>query len=163
MDYFEFEKDFKKKIGQLKLPRGAELLVPLTTMSTPFGWTVEFFISFSDAHHIMIFENYSKLAGLYASRKLGWAYHYGPVTPGQLGSDGSLTKGSCTDPLVIRIDTARIGLHLHFNSQNPHYKQSEVAGLDLEDIDCWKFIKGVLKHRQSGKSVDEVFGFKIKN
>lgn len=163
MDYFEFEKDFKKKIGQLKLPPGASIQAPVVRVSAPpFGWTIELFVRFQDGMHVRIWENYGKIAGLFDSRRIAWAYHYGPVVMGQEAPDGTIVRGSCSDPLLLRIDTANIGLHLHFNAQDPHYKQAELTGLALDSVDSWKFIKAVLKHQQTGKGLDSIFGFKIK-
>lgn len=163
MDYFEFEKDFKEKIGQLKLQSGDSLQPPIAKVSAPpFGWTIELFVRFQDGMHIRTWENYGKIAGLLDSRRIAWAYHYGPVVTGQEASDGTLVKGACSDPLVLRIDTTTIGPHLHFNAHNPHYKQEDVGGLALESVDSWKFIKAVLKHRHTGKGLDSILGFKIK-
>lgn len=162
MDFLEFEKDFNRRKQLLKLPRDASAQAPvLKAIAVPYVWTFEFFIKFSDDMHIRLWEHYGKFAGLQASRRLHWAYHYGPIAPGQIGSDGTLAKGTCTDPLVLRIDTANIGLHLHVDAQEPHYRQAQIGGLNLSNVDSWRFIKDILKHRQSGKAVSEVFGFKV--
>ena len=162
MDYFSFEKEFKRKLSQLKLPAGASWQAPLLKVTAPpLGWIVELFLRFADDTHVRIWEDYGKVAGLQLSRRRRWAYHYGPIMPHQIGSDGTLVKGACTDPLELRIDTTD-GLHLHFRSQNPHYRQASIDGLTIESVDCWTFIRAVLKHRQSNKGLDEILGFKIK-
>jgi hypothetical protein len=158
VDFFEFESLFKAKLSKLRLPADAEMQEPeVRATAPPLAWQIEFFVTFSDGTYIRIWEMYDKFAGLYASRKTQWAYHYG--SPQRKNANGEMTWEP-DDPVVIRIDTCS-GLHLHYKARDPHYPQSAIKGAKLADVDCWQFIKNIVKYRQAKQEVLTVFGFKI--
>ena len=127
-------------------------------LRVPLSWTVSMTFEFGDNNHIAVWENHDKFAGLQESRRIAWSYHYGPVTARD--SKGRAIQGAASDPLTIRIDTCS-GLHLHYASQEPHYPQSRITGLDLQSVDAIGFVKAVLKHRKSGKDFKKILGFKL--
>jgi hypothetical protein len=160
VDLFEFGRNFDAELKRLKLPQEAKLQEPeIESTLPPLMWQVEFFISFQDGLCIAIWESWDKFAGLQDSRRIQWSYHYGAAAR---DSSGRLLQSEPDSPVTIRIDTCGGKEHLHYLAREPHYSPSSVLGLDLESVDCWQFIKGVLRHRKTGKPVDQVFGFKIK-
>lgn len=159
MDLFEFSRAFEAKIKRLKLPLDAELQEPeMDSSLPPLVWQVSFFISFSDGTCIAIWELYEKIKGLQASRRTQWSYHYGSV---KKENSGKLVQAEADAPLEIRVDTCGGAAHLHFQAREPHYPPSKVRGLDLQSLDCWQFIKNVLRHRETKKPINEIFGFEI--
>jgi hypothetical protein len=113
----------------------------------------------SDHKHISIWESYDKVGGLQLSKRVQWSYHYG-FTDNE-DEEGRALRGKPDDPLDIRIDTCG-GLHMHYQKREPHYKQSNITGLDLRDVDAIEFIRGVIKHRTKGYAFTKIFGFRIK-
>ncbi|MGH9565056.1 MAG: hypothetical protein ACRD4F_10200 [Candidatus Angelobacter sp.] len=140
------------------MPEDARLHEPMIDVTLPpLTWRVTFFISFQDGLTIRIWEFYDRFSRLEASRRVQWSYHYGQYAAGAAASP---LKGEPDDPVIIRIDTTS-GLHMHYRARDPHYEQSRIKGLDLQSVDCWRFINNVLKHRRTEKPIDEVFGFKL--
>lgn len=160
MDYFEFRRTFEANLKSLKLASDCTLQEPSwEEYAPPLFWSVEAMFQFTDGKHIRIREYYSKFAGLQMSRKTSWSYHYGSTQA--TDADGYAVRGNPDDPLEIRIDTCS-GLHLHYQKREPHFEQNRVVGLDLNDMNWLKFVKGVLRHRQSGLPFTKIFGFKLK-
>ena len=160
MDYFEFRRTFEASLKGLKLATDCVLQEPhWEEYAPPLVWSVEVVFQFTDRKHIRIREYYSKFAGLQMSRKTSWSYNYGSTEA--TDADGHALRGNPDDPLDIRIDTCS-GLHLHYEKREPHYDQEKVLGLDLLDIDWFKFVKGVFRHRKTGQPFTKIFGFKLK-
>lgn len=159
MDVFQHQKNLEKSLNNIRLPSGCNLRQPeWESTNPPHFWTVEFFIDFSDGKHIRIWESYSKISGLQMSRKLQWAYHYGETA--NFSEGGQAGRGNPDDPVDLRIDTCG-GLHMHYKSREPHYKQSEIKGLNLSEYGALDFIKDVLKHRKTSKPLNMVIGFEV--
>ena len=123
------------------------------------SWSLEAVFRFTDAKHISIWETYDKFAKLQMSRKIQWSYHYGPTEI--TDEDGDALRGDPNDPVDIRIDTTS-GLHMHYQTRQPHLDQSRISGLDLGSIDAFTFIRSVLKHRKTGQPFTKIFAFRIK-
>jgi hypothetical protein len=159
VDVLEFSRSFDAKIKRLKLPSDAKLQEPdLESTLPPLTWQIEFFISFTDGSCIRIWELYEKVKGLYDSHRTQWSYHYGAAAR---EPSGRLRQAAADAPVVVRIDTCGGTEHLHYRAREPHYSPAQIVGLDLKSIDCWQFIKNVLKHRDTGKAVDQVFGVQV--
>lgn len=160
MDYFEFRRWFEASLSKTKLPSDCTLQEPhWVEFAPPLFWSVEAVFRFTDQKHIRVWENYDKFAGLQMSRKTQWSYHYGVTEV--IDEDGDAVQGNPDDPVDIRIDTCS-GLHLHYQTREPHYDQSQISGLDLSSIDAFKFVRGVLRHRKTGQPFTKVFGFRIR-
>jgi hypothetical protein len=160
VDYFSFRKAFETALGKLRLPDGCHQQEPSWEPTVaPYFWTVEVVFDFADGKHIRIWESYDKIAGLYMSRKVQWAYHYGDTA--SFDEAGGAVRGSPDDPLDLRIDTCG-GVHLHYGKREPHYRQEDIDGLTISDVDALSFVRAVLTQRQTGKSLAEVLKFKIK-
>jgi hypothetical protein len=114
---------------------------------------------FSDNKYIRIAERYEKWGGLVGlSRKNSYAYHYGDIVK---SGDAGLPAYGPGDPVDIRIDNSCSPIHLHYLAPNPHYPNSAVRGLDLEDMDMFAFVKGIFRHRSSKKPINEIFKFQV--
>jgi hypothetical protein len=160
VDYLEFKRSFEAELSKLKTPADCKVQEPdWEPLRVPLSWTVEMFLEFDDNNHIHIWESHDKFAGLYDSRRIAWSYHYGEITTRDEHS--KIVQGPPGAPLQIRIDTCS-GLHLHYGAREPHYQQERIAGLELIDVDAFRFMKAVFRHRRSGKSLMQTLGFKIK-
>jgi hypothetical protein len=160
VDYFEFRRSFESSLSKLTLPSDCILQEPnWEILAPPLSWSVEAVLRFSDQKHIRVRERYDKFAKLEMSRKIQWSYHYGPTEV--TDEDGDAIRGNANDPLDIRVDTCS-GLHLHYQTREPHLDQKQISGLVLESIDAFKFVRGVLRHRKTGQPFTKIFGFKIK-
>jgi hypothetical protein len=160
VDYLEFKRSFESGLSKLKLPADCKLQEPVwTPLRVPLSWSVEFALEFDDNNYIHIWENHDKFAGLYASRRIAWSYHYGEITTRD--ADNKIVQGPADGPVQIRIDTCS-GLHLHYQAREPHYSQDRISGLDLSSVDAFRFMKAVFKHRSKGKDFPHTLGFKIK-
>jgi hypothetical protein len=93
VDYFEFKRSFETALSKLKLPADCKLQEPhWTVLRVPLAWMIDVFFEFDDNNHIHIWESHDKFAGLHASRKISWSYHYGEIT--SRDKDG---KGDCPE------------------------------------------------------------------
>jgi len=128
-------------------------------LRVPLSWSVEVFFVFRDGKHIRTWETHDKFAGLQASRRIAWAYHYGDITTRD--SSGLVIQGPADGPVDVRIDTCTSGPHLHYQAQQPHYPPTRIAGLDLTQLGALKFVKAIFRHRSSGKDLQRVLGFKL--
>jgi hypothetical protein len=159
VDYFEFRKSLEQSLGRLKLPSGSRIREPdWLVIRPPLSWTVEVVVDFPEKH-VRIWESHDRFAGLQASRRIQWAYHYGETA--SFDEVGDSVRGKPDDPLDLRIDTAG-GLHMHYGKRNPHYKQEEIEGLDLASVGAIDFIRTVLKHMKTGRPLNSLLGFRIK-
>lgn len=113
---------------------------------------------FTDNKYIRIWEDHCRVKGLQESRRARMAYHYGPVP--KLDASG-IPIYVATAPVDIRIDNSAQRIHLHFAAPEPHIFQENVAKLDLAKLDMFTFVRGIFKHRSTGKPLDKVLGFKI--
>lgn len=159
MDYLTFRKSFEKTLGKLRLPDDCQQREPCWEPVSWHVWQVLVFFDFSNDEHIRIWESYDKIAKLDMSRKTQWSYHYGDTAT--FDENGDAVRGAPNDPLDLRIDTNR-GIHMHYQTHQPHYKQEDIEGIDLAAVGALDFVRAVLTHRRTGKSLSEVLGFKIK-
>lgn len=135
MDYFSFRKSFEAKLSSLKIPSDCALQEPTWEITAPpYFWSLEVFFRFSDQKHVRIWESHGKFAGLQESRRIQWAYHYGPLET--TGVNEEVTQGS-------------------------HYDASHISGLDLKTVDSWNFLRAVFKHRKTGQQFTKILDFKI--
>jgi hypothetical protein len=158
VDYFEFKRKFDAEHDAFVLPADCkELGDPLFLAVTQYSWQFKWYLQFSADKFIRIWEHHKRMAGLQDSRRLTFAYHYGDITA--LGKDGLPTHGS-DKPVDFRIDNSLQRVHLHLGSP-AHIYQENVQNLDLNSVGMFDFLRGVFKHRSSGKDFARVFGFKI--
>jgi hypothetical protein len=160
VDYPSFKRRFDQAYANLKLPPECiEQKPPTVTNVRLFSWTFDWVLIFNDDNkYLRVRESHDKVAGLLMSRRLGFAFHYGPIV--KQGASGDIIRES-TDPVDIRIDKSRGHVHMHYQAPGPHYTQEKVKGLTLDSVDMLRFVRAVLQHRQSGKSISEILGFEI--
>jgi hypothetical protein len=157
VDYLTFRKSFEKALAKLRLPDDCKQREPSWEQVSWHFWQVLVFFDFPDKH-IRIWESYDKIAKLDMSRRTQWSYHYGDTAT--LDENGDATRGAPDDPLDLRIDTTR-GIHMHYLTREPHYKQEAIKGIDLATVGALDFVRAVLTHRRTGKPLSEVLGFRI--
>src|SRR5712692_4491776 len=121
---------------------------------------MEWFLIFTNPKtYIRIKENFAKRAGLQISRRIHFAYHYGPLTKTDLRG---IPDGEPADPLFVRIDNVGRPPHLHHQDDpTDHIPQSRITGLVLEKVDLFDFVKAAFRHRLSGKSIAVELGYGI--
>jgi len=162
VDYLEFLRWFRQQKGALKFPKDCtELLSPDTHPTSSLVWTIEWILKFTDDTYLRIWEHHTRQAGIIDSRRLGFSYHYGPLT-GVNANGIPIYKRS--DPVEIRVDNSLNSgeVHLHFGAPDPHYFQDSVDGLILNDLGMFTFIKAIWKHRAKGQELQKLLGFRIK-
>ena len=161
MDYLQFKKWFDKHYAKLQLPADCREVQELTvTAASSLVWFLSWYLQFVDANYIRLWESYdrqSRMIGV--SRRVSLAYHYGPIV--QIGAD-NLPKHDSKDPVHIRIDNSCQPIHLHLGAPEPHYPQTRIEGLELNDLDMFRFLTGVFSHRSSGKPIQDTLGFVVK-
>lgn len=103
-------------------------------------------------------EHHVKRFGLEESDRKAFSFHYGVITA---KAANGVPTWRAEDPVDIRID--KLGAtHLHYREQNPHYPQTSVQGLVLDRIEMFQFLNAILKHRSSGRTIQDVLHFKLK-
>ena len=60
----------------------------------------------------------------------------------------------------FRIDNSALKIHLHLGGPQ-HIYQANVEKLNLDSVDMFSFVRGIFKHRSTGKDFNKVFGFRI--
>jgi hypothetical protein len=160
-DYTTFRTFVDKQYSALTLPADCKETHPLDIIRTTMdSWHLRWYLEFVDNKYIRIaerYENFAKLVG--ASRRVYVAFHYGEIV--NRGSDG-LPGHKPANPVDIRIDDSCSPIHLHYKAPNPHHPNDSVEGIDLDDMDMFTFVDGIFKHRSKKKSLDAIFGFKIR-
>lgn len=171
MDYVEFRAWFDKNEARLVLPADCALFLPPTVNNpTSYLWTLEWVLHFtSDNRYLRIWEHHNKVAGLIECRRVQFSFHYGPLS--HFDANGKpevdelgVPRYMSSDPVDIRIDNSCPGrrAHLHYGGPVPHYGQEQVEGMDLGKADMFRFIEAVLKHRNDGKAIAKLLGFRTK-
>jgi hypothetical protein len=160
VDPLSFRRKVDKAYANLELPPDCVEQKPRTIINSRlFSWTFDWLLVFkSDDKYLRVRESYEKMAGLLMSRRLGFAFHYGPIV--KQNANGDVIHES-SDPVDIRIDKSRGHTHMHYQAPSPHYAQENVKGITLDSIGMFEFVRAVLQHRKSGKDISEILGFKI--
>jgi hypothetical protein len=158
VDYFEFKRQFDAEHDALVIPGDCqEIAEPEFVIATPYSWHLTWYLKFDDGKFARIWEHHSKIAGLQDARRINLAYHYGPIQG--LDKDRLPAYGS-EKPVDIRIDNSAQKIHLHLGGP-AHIYQEKIEKLDLESVDMFTFVRGIFKHRSTGKDFAKVFGFKV--
>lgn len=160
MDYIQFKKSFDTSYKTLELPAECKELDLSFYPASSLVWWLEWYLQFDDKKYARLWERYDRYGGMInMSRRVSLAYHYGPVM--RVGAD-KLPAYDAKDPVDIRIDNSCQPIHLHLGAPLPHYPQSRIDGLQLTDLDTFDFVRAILSHRASGKTIQETLGFVIK-
>jgi hypothetical protein len=161
-DYLAYKRWFEAEHDELTIPVDCIELDPVLSYSNQYTWDLRWFLVFTNPiSHIRIKENFAKIAGLQKSRRISFAYHYGPTV--RTDSDGT-PEGEPSDPVFVRIDNAGRPAHLHHEGKpEDHIPQERVSGLILEEVDLFEFIEAAIRHRTSGRSIARELGYKIRS
>jgi hypothetical protein len=145
--------------SKLSLPVDWKELSSVATPASTLVWQYQWYIQSGADKYIRIWERYGRWPGLLGmSRRMNFVYHYGQLMG--LGAD-NVPVQKPKNPVDIRIDDIGRPIHLHFGAPDPHHDQSVVKGLQLNDLDMFEFLDGIIRHRKTGKSLDKIFGFTI--
>ncbi|HWZ44673.1 MAG TPA: hypothetical protein VNW97_14450 [Candidatus Saccharimonadales bacterium] len=156
MTYEAFKDWFFVKKAALAIPGDCSPQEPVF-FRTPRNWTLNWVLLFDDSAYIRIHEHYSAPHAR-AGRRIQFAMHYGPIV--KRGETGAIEYDR-GDPVIIRIDTFPEPVHLHLRSDQPHLSQETIEGLDLVSIGVFDFVARIFDHRQSARSIEDLFGFRI--
>lgn len=160
-DYFAYKRWFETGHDAIPLPADCtEPEDPTFTYSNQYTWGLEWHLVFRNPDsYVRIGENFAKRSRLSVSRRIHFAYHYGPLV--NVGDDGMPTRAPA-DPVFIRIDNVSRPPHLHpENDPTAHIPQEKIGTLILDEVDLFDFVKAALRHRQSGRPIEREFGYRI--
>jgi len=161
-DYFAYKRWFEAGHDALALPVDCVEPDPILTYTNQYTWDLLWFLVFtSPQSHVCIKENFAKIHGLSRSRRIAFAYHYGPTVRSDLAG---IPDGEPADPVFVRIDNAGgRPPHLHREGHpTDHIPQEHISGLVVEEVDLFDFVKAALRHRKSGKSIARELGFRVR-
>jgi len=162
MIFSEYELWFQNLYNQFSLERGAQEIGPLlrqTVAPAQHFWNLDWGILFPDAMHLRLKETYCPRALAHGGggARTQFSFHYG-TTPASFGPDGFPVPKLST--ATIRLDHDKHGPHAHFSGQN-HIKQNRIQGLQLDSIEMFVFLNGVVEHRKTHRPIEEVLGFTL--
>jgi len=160
-DYFVYKRWFQAGHGALTLPANcAEPEPPTLSYSDQYTWSVEWYLILASPDaYIRIFENFAKRSRMLLSRRIHFAYHYGPLI--RKDDDGRPDR-QASDPVVVRIDNVGSAAHLHpENDPTAHIPQGRIQGLNLESLDLFDFVKAAFRHRTNGTAIERTLGYRI--
>lgn len=160
-DYFAYKRWFETGHDALRLPPNCTEPEPPTLFySDLYTWSVEWYLIFADPDaYIRIFENFAKRSRMLLSRRIHFAYHYGPLI--RKDNDGRPDRQS-SDPVIVRVDNIGRAAHLHpENDPTAHIPQERIHGLDLENLDLFDFVKAAFRHRTTGTAIERTLGYRI--
>lgn len=161
-DYLAYRKWFDAEYDALRLPPNCtEAEGPTFNYSNQYTWTLEWCLLFGDdpKSYIRIREHFAKRAGLSLSRRISFAYHYGPIVG--LDSDGTPLRNPA-DPVFVRIDNVKQAAHLHpERDPSEHLPQSSIRDLVLDAVDLFDFVRAALRSRETGRPMAEELGYHI--
>lgn len=145
------------------LEPGFTLVGPFTdALGSPDGppWQSDLAIIYPDDMYIRVVERYRQLS----KREGGggcldeFSYHYGPCKKAR--DTAGFPNFSKKFELRVDIDHGPYKRHIHYQRED-HIPESRVVGLDFLNIDPFKFIRAVEKHRKESKPMHEILGFTV--
>jgi len=162
-DYFAFKRWFEPAHAALKLPPDCTESEggPRLIYSNQYTWVLEWLLVFRNPDsYIRIREQFAKRSRLALSRRIQFAYHYGPI---HKSDEKGMPIRQSDDPLFVRIDNVGLAVHLHpENDPKAHIPQEKIKGLVLEDVDTFDFVKAAFRHRQNGMPIERELGYRIR-
>jgi hypothetical protein len=161
-DYFTYKRWFEAAHELLVLPTDCvEADGPAWVYSNQYTWNLNWYLVFSNpAAYIRIAEGFAKRSRLSFSRRIYFAFHFGPLIASN--PDGIPVHDS-SDPVFVRVDNAGgRAAHLHHEGDpKTHIPQEKISGLVLDDIDPFQFIKASVRARQKRTPVARELGYSI--
>lgn len=161
-DYLAYRRWFDAGYGAIVLPPDCtELEGPTFTYSNQYTWTLEWYLVFSNdpKSYVRIGEHFAKRAGLLLSRRISFAYHFGPTV--RTATNGTPLRNP-TDPVFVRIDDINQPVHLHpERDASEHLPQSRITGIVLDAVDLFDFVRASLTARETGTRIADELGYRI--
>ncbi|HEX3659792.1 MAG TPA: hypothetical protein VHU89_00050 [Acidobacteriaceae bacterium] len=163
MKFEEYEARFQADCYTVQMEPGCTVSGPFlefTVLPDLPPWSMELFIRFPDGMYSRVWEQYDRAAGTPShGQRLQFALHYGP-TPANVDVRGlPLWRSEDRCELRIDLDTWH-GPHIHFGGED-HITQNRVKRLDIRTMTPIVFLRGIMEHRSTQRTLPEVFGFEV--
>jgi hypothetical protein len=156
-----YKRWFEAAHSQLGFPSDcAEVEGPVWVYSDQQTWNVNWYLVFQNnpAAYVRIAEGFAKRSRLSLSRRLYYAYHFGPLIA---SNPEGIPVHDSSDPVFVRIDNVG-GAHLHHEGDpKTHVPQAKIKGLVLDDVDPFDFLNAVLRSRKNGTPIARELGYSI--
>jgi hypothetical protein len=160
-EYQDYKARFDKNRAALQIPPDCTAHAPQYSTFDPIApttWDLRWLLTFTDKHYIRCREFWSCRTN--PSLRHIFTFHYGPIV--NQDATGKIDRHH-TDPVLIRFDKKGGGPpHLHYRKPEPHYDQSRVQGLALDDVDMFQFVNAVFSVRAGKTDFHDVLGFTLK-
>jgi hypothetical protein len=165
MEYSAYREEFQKKYAEWKIPTGATecgpFLQPTRRPDLP-PWRLFWCIIYPDEKYARIVEYFDvdPRLGLRHGVRVQFVFHYGPCSKRKPDAQGCPKPTKRTE---IRFDlsTDQYQDHLHYQGKD-HIAQANVVGLTIRDMTTFRFIEEIERHRRTGQSLHECFGFTLR-
>jgi hypothetical protein len=157
-DYQDYKARFEESRALLKVPEDCTARIPrynAIDLVDPKSWDFCWFLVFGNNDYICCRESW---AGRPPKRHY-LSFHYGPIV--RVDNGGNIERDQ-NNPLMIRICKSKDGIpHLHYRHPHPFpdYKQSQIDGLVLEDVDMFQFVQAVFRSRSNNEELHVTMGF----
>lgn len=156
-EYQDYKTRFDENRALLQVPEDCVARYPhynAIDLVNPKSWDFSWFLTFRDNHYICCRES---LAGR-PPRRHYFSFHYGPIV--RIDAGGTIERDQ-GNPLIIRICKSRGGCHVHYRQPHPFpdYKQHQIEGLVLENVDVFQFVRAVFRSRANNEDLHVTMGF----
>lgn len=156
-EYHDYKARFDANRALLDIPEDCTARIPhynATDLVDPKSWDFRWFLTFRDNNYICCRES---LTGR-PPRRHYFSFHYGPIA--RIDGGGNIVRDQ-NNPLMIRICKSRSGVHLHYRKPHPFpdYKQNQIDGLVLEDVDMFQFVRAIFHSRANSEEPHVSLGF----
>lgn len=160
-EYQDYKARFAENRAALQVPTDCTAHAPQFRATDPIApptWDLSWLLTFTDKHYIRCRELW--MCKKPPTRRHLFTFHYGPIV--SVDRDGNVERHHA-DPVLIRFDKKAGELpHLHYRNPLPHYDQSRVEGLVLDDVDMFQFVNAVFCVRLGKTDFHDVMGFTLK-
>jgi len=158
-EYQDYKAYFDQNRALLEVPEDCTVCTPqynATDLVNPKSWDFRWFLRFRDNHYICCAESLSRRQ---SPRRHYFSFHYGPIV--QIDASGKIVRDQ-NNPLIIRACKSRSAIcHLHYRHPHPFpdYKQDQIDGLVLENVDIFRFVRAVFRSRADNVEMHVAMGF----
>jgi len=165
--YQDYKARFESNRTALVVPEdckpGVPEYHPFLDLIDPHSWDFSWWLRFADKHYIVCHEIWGYRSGRSPLRSY-FSFHYGPIV--RVDKNGNIERDP-SNPLELRICKSNKSCepsHLHYKKPHPapHYEQSRVDGLVLNEVDMFQFVKAVFRSRAEKIELDEAMGFTLR-
>ena len=160
-EYQTYKARFAESRAALQVPSDCTAHTPqfrAIDLIAPTTWDFQWLLTFTNRHYIRCREFWSCRKN--PPQRHIFTFHYGPIISED--ANGNIDRHH-NDPVLIRFDKkGGEPPHLHYRNPEPHYDQSRVEGLVLDDVDMFQFVDAVFRVRSGTTDFHDVMGFTLK-